>query len=94
MTTPPVPLWRQRDFRIAWSAGFVNDTGDWVLNVALPIFVFIETGSGSATRCCSCVSCSSAPVSDQSEVPSSTASISGDASSQRIWRNQSPCFHS
>jgi MFS family permease len=47
--TPEVPLWRQRDFRIAWSAGFVNDTGDWVLNVALPIFVFIETGSGSAT---------------------------------------------
>lgn len=45
----PGPLWRQRDFRIAWSAGFVNDTGDWVLIVALPIFVFVETGSGSAT---------------------------------------------
>ena len=43
------PLWRPRDFRIAWSAGFINDTGDWVLNIALPIFVFIETGSGSAT---------------------------------------------
>ncbi len=31
------------------SAGFVNDTGDWVLAVALPIFVFVETRSGSAT---------------------------------------------
>ena len=49
MTAAIDPLWRQRDFRIAWSAGFVNDTGDWVLNVALPIYVFIETGSGSAT---------------------------------------------
>lgn len=49
MRVRPEALWRQRDFRIAWSAGFVNDTGDWVLNVALPIFVFIETGSGSAT---------------------------------------------
>jgi predicted MFS family arabinose efflux permease len=27
----------------------MNNTGDWVLNVALPIYVFIETGSGSAT---------------------------------------------
>lgn len=49
MTLAAEKLWQQRDFRIAWSAGFVNDTGDWVLNVALPIFVFIETGSGSAT---------------------------------------------
>ncbi len=49
MTPSAQPLWRHHDFRIAWSAGFVNDTGDWVLNVALPIFVFVETGSGSAT---------------------------------------------
>lgn len=42
-------LWRQRDFAIAWSAGFVNDTGDWMLMVALPTHVFVETGSGSAT---------------------------------------------
>jgi predicted MFS family arabinose efflux permease len=42
-------VWRQRDFRIAWTATFVNDSGDWVLNVALPVFVFVETGSGSAT---------------------------------------------
>ena len=42
-------LWRQRDFRIAWSAGFINNTGDWVLNLALPVFVFVETRSGSTT---------------------------------------------
>lgn len=42
-------LWRERDVRIAWSAVLVNDTGDWVLAIALPVYVFIETGSGSAT---------------------------------------------
>jgi predicted MFS family arabinose efflux permease len=41
--------WRGRDFRIAWLAGLVNDTGDWVLAVGLPVFVFVETGSGSQT---------------------------------------------
>jgi predicted MFS family arabinose efflux permease len=46
--TPP-SIWRQRDFRIAWSAGFINNTGDWVLNLALPVFVFIETRSGATT---------------------------------------------
>lgn len=41
--------WRRRDFRIAWAAGWINNTGDWVLNVALPVHVFVETGSGSST---------------------------------------------
>jgi len=27
----------------------VNDTGDWVLAVGLPVFVFLETGSGTST---------------------------------------------
>ena len=48
MTSSP-PLWRRRDVRIAWSAGFVNDTGDWVLSVGLPVFVFVETRSGATT---------------------------------------------
>lgn len=43
------PLWRRRDVRIAWTAGFVNDTGDWVLFVGLPAYVFVETGSGATT---------------------------------------------
>lgn len=42
-------LWRHRDFRRAWIAGFVNDTGDWVLAVGLPVFVFVETRSGATT---------------------------------------------
>ena len=51
MTTSPseVKPWRRRDFRIAWAAGFVNNTGDWVLLVALPVHVFVETRSGAAT---------------------------------------------
>jgi MFS family permease len=32
-----------------WAGGFVNDTGDWLLVVALPVYVFLESGSGSAT---------------------------------------------
>jgi predicted MFS family arabinose efflux permease len=54
MTAPEVadrapPVWRSRNFRLAWTAGFVNDTGDWVLMVALPVYVFSETGSGTTT---------------------------------------------
>jgi predicted MFS family arabinose efflux permease len=48
MSTSP-SVWRQRDFRLAWTGGLVNDTGDWVLNVALPVYVFTETGSGTST---------------------------------------------
>lgn len=44
-----VSPWRRQDFRIAWTAGFVNNTGDWILLVALPVFVFVETGSGTST---------------------------------------------
>jgi predicted MFS family arabinose efflux permease len=50
VTTPIVAcpaLWRRRDVRIAWSAGFVNNTGDWILLVALPVYVFVETRSGA-----------------------------------------------
>lgn len=41
--------WRRRDFLIAWGAGLVNNTGDWILLVALPVHVFVQTGSGSTT---------------------------------------------
>ncbi|MEO6571351.1 MAG: MFS transporter [Ilumatobacteraceae bacterium] len=47
MTTGSV--WSIRDFRIAWVGGLVNDTGDWLLMVALPVYVYTETRSGSAT---------------------------------------------
>jgi predicted MFS family arabinose efflux permease len=32
-----------------WVGGFVNDIGDWLLLVALPVYVFTETSSGTAT---------------------------------------------
>ena len=48
-TSPSPSPWRTRDFRLVWAGGFVNDTGDWLLLVALPLFVFLESDSGSAT---------------------------------------------
>lgn len=40
---------RQRDFSLVWSAGLISLMGDWVLYVALPIYVFRLTGSAFAT---------------------------------------------
>ena len=42
-------LLRRRDFGLLWLGGFVSVAGDWVLNVALPFFVFERTGSTIAT---------------------------------------------
>lgn len=41
--------WRTRDFRLVWTGGFVNNIGDWLLLVALPVYVFTTSGSGTAT---------------------------------------------
>ena len=41
--------WSGRDFRLVWAGGLVNDTGDWLLRVALPVYVFTETSSGTLT---------------------------------------------
>lgn len=41
--------WSNRDFRLVWGGGLVNDIGDWLLMVALPLYVFTETGSGTTT---------------------------------------------
>jgi predicted MFS family arabinose efflux permease len=46
VATPPSP-WRTRDFRLVWAGGFINDIGDWLLLVALPVYVFIKSGSGT-----------------------------------------------
>ena len=49
-TAPPSPSpWSGRDFRLVWAGGLVNDTGDWLLRVALPVYVFTETSSGTLT---------------------------------------------
>jgi MFS family permease len=45
----PASPWGSRNFRMVWAGGLVNDIGDWLLIVALPVFVFSETGSGGAT---------------------------------------------
>lgn len=42
-------VWRDRDFRLVLGGGFVNNVGDWLLAVALPSFVYTETGSGGST---------------------------------------------
>ena len=49
-TAPPgASPWSGRDFRLVWAGGLVNDTGDWLLRVALPVYVFTETSSGTLT---------------------------------------------
>lgn len=42
-------LWRNRDFALLVGGTTVNGIGDWLLELALPLFVFLETGSGIAT---------------------------------------------
>lgn len=39
-------VWRSRDFRLVMVGGTVNDIGDWMLSLALPVYVFTETNSG------------------------------------------------
>jgi MFS family permease len=45
----PKSLWRNRDFLLVLGGGFVNNVGDWLLAVALPAYVYTQTGSGRAT---------------------------------------------
>jgi MFS family permease len=40
---------RRRDFALLWTGGLVSVAGDWVLNAALPFFVYETTGSTVAT---------------------------------------------
>ena len=41
--------WRDRDLLLVLVGGTVNNIGDWMLLVALPVFVYVETRSGLAT---------------------------------------------
>lgn len=40
---------RQRNFLLIWLAGLISMTGDWILYIALPIYVYTLTGSPMAT---------------------------------------------
>ncbi|GCE04800.1 MFS transporter [Dictyobacter aurantiacus] len=40
---------RQRNFALLWSGAFISMLGDWVLLIALPLFVYQRTGSAMAT---------------------------------------------
>jgi hypothetical protein len=36
-------LWKNRDFRLVLGGALINNIGDWLLILALPIFVFTES---------------------------------------------------
>ena len=40
---------RQRNFGLLWFGGLISLAGDWMLNIALPIYVYTLTGSALAT---------------------------------------------
>ncbi|HCU48939.1 MAG TPA: hypothetical protein DGG94_03880, partial [Micromonosporaceae bacterium] len=50
MTTSPwLRLLRIRGFSLLWTAGLISMTGDWLLRVALPIYVYQLSDSAGAT---------------------------------------------
>src|SRR5215471_14466913 len=55
-------VFRHRSFSLLWIAGLVSMTGDWLLGVALPIYVFKLTGSPAATSAVLAVSVTAALV--------------------------------
>jgi MFS family permease len=44
-----IAVLRQRNFSLLWFGGLISITGDWMLRIALPVFVFEMTSSTLAT---------------------------------------------
>lgn len=42
-------IWRNRDVSLLVGGATINNTGDWLLELALPLFVYSATGSGITT---------------------------------------------